>query len=662
MRITDKQLYAASEYLVLGLVLVTVLWRGGKSLDATWLLALVAGAVTFYWYWKGRKQIPALESREVPALIWIGLYAYLLWSIVSFLFSTTQNYGLDELMRDASVTLLFFWIIRQGPQRVEKELSFIEKLIIVLVVATVLACVVGALVYTLQPVSRFVGTFFDYRFHTDYWPNAWAEYLLLTWPVVLHFAMKKHISVVWGFLLLGFVLGCLLLSYSRGAFIAFLGQIVLLAIFSRQRVLAGFFPHKRFAITPYGKKMLFSVFFLVVLAITTFLLLNNVRTQFFEVQDVSDKVTFTSAEGGSSISERIHFWQQALELMSNRPFLGWGPYSFRFIQPVLQTEILATSDHPHNIFLKIGMERGFIGAVLFVLILSIILLRPRSLRLYRENFSHALIATGIVGVLAHNLIDYNVQFVGIVLPLWLILGIIVRDTTGKGSGVLNTKVVRISDLLLGMILLLVVFIEGRTLALSAVGRHAHARGEVTKALEWYESAENELFSRDLHLSRAQLLLSQDRYDDAQEALQDYLAQNAEDGRAWLIQGDIDVAKADFKAAAISYGQAERVLRWNDLTPLRSALEMMHRANDRAALDARKEEVMGILEKYAQAFERNAHFIALGNNVGESLKIVAFLSEVYPDDAPKLQILGARVDRHAKAERAKVEARAPGYLW
>lgn len=659
VRITDKQLHRACEVLILGLILITALWRGGKSLDATWMLATVAGIVTLYWYWKGWI---IQEHREVPAVIWITVILFLLWSMLSFLFSTTQNYGLDELMRDSGCALLFFWIIRQGKDTRGDHLPFIEKMILTIAVATFLASLFGLFVYILQPVNRFVGTFFDYRFHTDYWPNAWAQYVLLTWPIALHVALKKHVSVLWGFLALGFILGCLLLSYSRGAFIAFIGQIALLGLLRLNTLHAEFLPHWKLKIGQRGKKMIFSIVLLCATALITFVMVNGFRSELYEVQDVSDKVTFSSAEGVSSASERSQFWSQAFQLMMERPLFGWGPYSFRFVQPLLQTDILATSDHPHNIFLKLGMERGVPTMIFFTAILAIVFLRRRMLKLTTESFPHALLAVAILGTLAHNLIDYNLQFVAIALPFWLILGLIVRDSCREDGPQLHRRVVRLIDVALGVLLLLIVILEGRTLFLSSLGRHAQAGGRQQDALIWYDRASQELFSRDLHLSRTQLLIENNRIEEAQDALDQYFARNTQDPRAWIIRGDLALAAKDRTAALTAYEKAEQGLRYNNLTPLRAVLTLLIESKDTNALDLRKDEIFVLLERYAAAIERNTHFIALGQNVEEFLKISEMLGNAYPDIAPKLQILSAKVDRHAKEERAKVKGRSPGYLW
>ena len=163
----------------------SILFRGGKSLEATWILTGIAGAVTFALWVRIHKG--EMKSRMLPDALWMPAILFVVWTFVSFAFSTTKNYGLDEVLRDSSLVLLFLWILRMGGSQSEDRFSFLHKLIFALLIATVLSCFVGITVYVFQPVNRFVGTFFDPRFHTDYWPNAWAEYLLLVWPLFLWF-------------------------------------------------------------------------------------------------------------------------------------------------------------------------------------------------------------------------------------------------------------------------------------------------------------------------------------------------------------------------------------------------------------------------------------------------------------------------------------------
>jgi len=75
----------------------------------------------------------------------------------------------------------------------------------------------------------------------------------------------------------------------------------------------------------------------------------------------------------ASIQNRFRMWAQAVEIIKKNPLIGSGPYQKQVFSGVLLTE------NPHNYYLKIGMDAGVIGIILFVAIL--ILLLRRSIRL-----------------------------------------------------------------------------------------------------------------------------------------------------------------------------------------------------------------------------------------------------------------------------------------
>ena len=619
MRISPETLGRFAEWAVLGLLLFAVLFRGGKSLEATWVLTGVAGCVTLLSW-----ALHRTEQKKIPDRVWAAAILFVLWTFLSFVLSTTKNYGLDEVLRDASLVLLFFWMARHATQS-SGPIPFVQRFLYTVLIATVFACVVGSFVYVLQPVNRFVGTFVDPRFHTDYWPNAWAQYVLLTWPVFLWFLLraKDHKQYVLRLAVFGFVLGCFFLSYSRGATIAFAGQLLLLGFIVWRNPLSLTLSRRGergtkertqndTSVVPLSlqgegrgegwKKILFAVAFIGAVALSTFLFINSVRDDFYSVQSVTEKVTFTSDEGGSSVSERSQFWGQAVSLALRRPFAGWGPYSFRFVQPSYQESVLATSDHPHNIFLKYAAERGIPAAVLFIALLVFILLPAfRSFFLMQYplppsghplpegegNLKPGVFAfIGIVGVLSHNLIDFNLQFVGIAVPFWLMLGMMpVSESQTRIPGKIKHSV----ELFLVVVILLVAVWEGGFLIVSSLGRHAEANGDVDRALVWYERAALEVFSRDMHLSRAQIYASKQNTEGAQSMIDTYFHFNDQDARAWKLQGYIALEARDTPLARRSFEEAYRRNRWNDLWTVTGLLEALNRAKDTQTIGARKKE-------------------------------------------------------------------------
>ena len=638
------------ELALLLFLVFAVLWRGGKTLDTVWLQALLAVGLTV------TATMFRRERRAIPVWIFSVGVLFLFWTLLSFILSTTKNYGFDEVIQTASLLLIFFWVHDEA----STHHDFTGRVVRILSITLLLACAIGIAVYVLQPVSRFVGTFFNYRFHTDYWPNAWGEFVLLTWPLLLWslFSGEKPAEKIKVFvtraIVFGFVLGCFLLSYSRGSTIAFIGQMFLLAF-----LLGWSNFHERSK--KHAARVLLAVAVLSVTALVTFLGVNAVRSHFHEVESVSKKVMFASAEGSSSVSERREFWNQSVMLTALRPVVGFGPYSFRFVAPRLQTEVLAASDHPHNVLLKLSMERGIPGALLFLGFLILVVIR--GLRGVGERHpEHSvclrlLMVVGIVGVIAHNLIDYNLQFVGIALPMWVLMGLLTASPQEE-------KRMRKapSRLLLVTALLLFIFMlyEGAMLALSSKARKYEAAGMPREALEWYAYTEDSLYPRDGWLSRGILLLGQQQFGQAESAADEYIRSNTQDSRGWRLLGDIYLAWKKRPDALRAYEKAFDDGKYNDAGIAKGLAYLL--TDERAKLLERRFELDSLLNDYAFAILQNTHFIALSKNVEETISLAELLANQFPAERQQYQSLIEQIQTHAEEERATYSARPRGLLW
>ncbi|MDD4628130.1 MAG: O-antigen ligase family protein [Candidatus Peribacteraceae bacterium] len=643
--------------LLLLLLAVSVFWKGGKTLETTWLLVGVAWLLVAVRYFKG----PEKEERGVPLVLWGLVILFVFWTIDSFFLSSVGNYGLDEVFRTVSLSLLFFWTVRQPPDS-RVRLSILK----VLAASALLACAVGIVIYVVQPLNRFVGTFFDPRFHTDFWPNAWAEFVLLTWPVVLLLTYRapeagrslsrKYLKMLIRSAPTGLLLGCLLLSFSRAAGIAFLGQVFLLALWVRRNGIS----RKRVAALSVSTLMV---------ALMMFGVINELRSRSFPVQSVSEKVLFRADEGASSITERRDFWKQALSFANERPLFGWGPASFRFVQPRVARDVLATSDHAHNVFLKVAMDSGWPAAILLAAILLWILypyfavLLPRGrnrVTVEGKGVTNGqfLLFTGAIGVIAHNLVDYNLQFVAIILPLVLLLGVLCeteKPAVGYGK---NKKIVHVFEFVLATLLLCAALREGYYVVTSSLGRRAQARGEAATALKWYVRSEGEWYARDLILSEGQILLQNKRYSEAKGAAERFLKVNRQDERGWKLLAEAQTGLKDYSGALFAYERAYAQGRMVDLAVVRGFLQMTVRVSGKRAVVPRRAEYDWLLKQYFEAFERNAHFILLSRNVGEFVQMMDVMSDLYPDNEPKYQVMAAGVARQAKLEQERLRVPSP----
>jgi len=665
------------EWILLFFAAGSILWRGGKSVDATWALGIIAVFVLFSGVRLfARVKVDARsQPMTVPFSIWGLLLFFLAWSAFAFILSTTRTYGLDEIVRDASCVLLFLWIVRRaGNTRVS---GLVEGFLWIMTLAGAAAVLFGLVVYIFQPVNRFTGSFLDWRFHTDYWPNAWAQFTLLAWPMAALLATRQgNARSRWSSTaIVGLLVGSLFLSYSRGGFIAFAGQIACLTLFWGYLVLRDVRVAKAAAL--YWKQLLLSATAALAVALLLFGGANAIRAERYEVQSVGDKLAFRAAEGTSSIDERAQFWNQAIQLSFERPLFGYGPYSFRFAQPHLMQDVFATSDHPHNVFLKYAAERGWPAVFAFAAFLAYVLgFSIRHLFLDRKtdwslgNDAQTIaLLIGILGVLAHNLIDYNLQFVGIALPWWIALALLSVHLAEKrpisrasfSHWRIGRSLTRI-ETVMAVGLFAIVLWEGSFLVVSSLGRRAEANGDVRAALTWYERSAPEWFSRDLLLAQARLLEQQGLLDEADAVLATSIKENAVDPRAWRIRAELALRRGEGKLALRYASHAYQLGAYTDIGILRVLIDAGKASGTQEALKARKEEFDTLFAAYARAITQNAHHIALGGSVEELQKIAGQLGRLFPTDAERYTDIAADAYAHAEVERASFAARPAGLLW
>lgn len=667
-----------SEYGVLILVAFSILWRGGKGLESTWLLALCAAFLTLSFAAKRFLGIASTESAapgrrgEVPLSVWMLSLGLIILSLLSYAHSSVQNYGLDVVLRTVSTSLLLLWIMRNSLEGTQSR--FFQTFLQVLSVTAVMATIIGVAVYIFQPVNRFVGTFFDMRFDTDYWPNAWGDFVLLSWPLMALLALRTRHDR-WRYLLttgVALVIGSLLLSYSRGSLLAFGLQLSIgIAIFLYFTI--SDVRYKRI-LRANRTELLISIAGILAIAVSMFFAVNHIRSLQYDVQSVAEKVTFTAPEGTSSINERSQFWSQALSLSFDHPLLGYGPYSFRFVQPQMMQHVLATSDHPHNFILAMALDYGWPAAVLFTLILLLaigssfkMLANKRRDWSSERDLAAVLLLLSIIGVFAHDLIDYNLQFVGVALPLWICISFLfIRD--GKETGITSfirwqlSRTLFRMETVIGLLLLIVTITEGVGLLQSSVGRHAQASGYTDKALTWYRHARHEWFSRDMHLSEAEIYLQKDDPASALQAIELSMQDNAFDARSWKLKAMALLRQQDMKGAIEAIERAYALGKYTDIGMLELLLQTTRDPEQKKALLARKMEFDALFSAYAEAIESNTHFIALSHNVEELLSVARELSKLYPTDERRYKHIARRAAEHAKVEREKFAAREPGMLW
>lgn len=558
------------------------------------------------------------KKRERSTFDTLFLSIFVVFAGLSFIYSTTKNVGLSEVMAFGSVSTIYFLLAHQ-------KLSWIEKFLRVFLFGSFLAVLIGFGLYFTQGEVRMFGPFFNILYHANNWPNAFALFILLSWPLVFAVAQNK----IWRFVLLSFLISALLLTYSRGALIAFGGQLILFAIYYFRRI---------------NLKTIALSLGVILSVLIIFFGANYIRSTTFEVIDVSEKVSFGNNEGATSKQERIDFWKGAFNLAKEKPVLGWGPFSFRQAYNAKQTTLLANSDHPHNVFLKIAAENGFVAAIAFLLfILSVFVMAFERFRELTNPKRDLLIGLGVsvLGAFAHNLIDYNLNFIVNLSIVFLFL------TFMRSISVKRIYKVRSSYIGIVLAILLAIFavFEGTLLFLNQTGLYK-------------EALTLSLYPRNYYISVADdVIVNDGDKHDAIVALDKQMALNSLDDRAYYLRYallcsgesyDIDICKNNL-STAISLNPL------NDIGYYTDYLKLVARTNlskqDISIIDSS----VNIVWRYFALVEKNVHFTAYTTNVEAAYLFVDYLKPfLSKEDFTNFDIERKEMLEHAFALRKAKE--------
>ena len=224
--------------------------------------------------------------------------------------------------------------------------------------------------------SRVIGCFQN--------PNVFAIYLLLTAPFLLAGGLdplRGRVGRVLHFLGFFISVGCLIVTWTRGAWIGFLAATVLCLLAFSRRSAAVFLLSLPFlfAILPY--------------------LPSEMKRRFVSIAVFSD----------SSIRYRFYTWRGVLRMLAAYPWgIGVGERAFRCVYPAYSVSGIESVMHAHHLFLQIGTELGWGGLLCFLFFFLLLFFRSAyCLRHFHgEKRGTAIAASAaLLGVLTMGLFD-----------------------------------------------------------------------------------------------------------------------------------------------------------------------------------------------------------------------------------------------------------------
>ena len=247
-------------------------------------------------------------------------------------------------------------------------------------------------------------------------PNMLGEYLILIIPMAFaaFITGKKNsgASKKFTFMCLAIMAMCLILTWSRGAWLGFMFSMVIFLLIWNKRsmwIFAG------------GVMML---------PVLPLILPQSIIGRFTSIGNLAD----------TSSSYRVNVWRGAVHMLRDNLFngIGIGESAWYELYPEYSLDGIEAAPHSHNLFLQIALEHSIFGLIIFLAILFLLIKLCFGLfrRLGHESDSisrSSAAATrltvagplcGLAAVLLQGFTDYSWYNYRVYLIFWLVLGLI----------------------------------------------------------------------------------------------------------------------------------------------------------------------------------------------------------------------------------------------
>ncbi len=151
-----------------------------------------------------------------------------------------------------------------------------------------------------------------------------------------------------------------------------------------------------------------------------------------------ERLTHTGkTEAGYDISRKM-IWESSLQMIRERPLVGFGPMSFAEVYPTHkivppgQEHLFENLRDPHNVFLRMAVEWGVPFAMLF---LGGILVLALSALILRFGDANIILFSCVVSFMAIGLFDDPLFIAQLSSAFWLMLGLLNHKGTAKSETV-----------------------------------------------------------------------------------------------------------------------------------------------------------------------------------------------------------------------------------
>ena len=321
--------------------------------------------------------------------------------IFSVMTSITLNQSLKELFVYASILLMVFMVSRDLDKRA------LNTLLMCLVITATLVALFGIYQYTTGDMGGHgwvdIKTNPNLKaraYSTMENPNILAEYLVIacSMSVALFLDSKDRLRKFLLCITTGIILLGLLLTFSRGGWLAFGLSLFLIMIAENKKVL------------PLG-------------------ILIGMISLFFLPEVIIDRLKTIGSLKDSSNAYRFSIWAAALEMLKDfwPSGVGLGYEAFMKAYPNYMLAGIKAA-HAHNSYLQIALETGIFGLITFMATViktysTGVMILLRSDYFFQKRISIAALGA-ISGLLFHGLVEHVLFDYRVIFSFWLMIAII----------------------------------------------------------------------------------------------------------------------------------------------------------------------------------------------------------------------------------------------
>jgi len=361
---------------------------------------LLGGAVLLFSFWLIHASLQA-EVQISRTRIDLPILLFFLVSLASTLFSANRAMSLmgsyerfDGLLSILAYTLVFFLsvqVFRKGKDRLDFALKTV-------MFATFFVSVYGLMQYFGLDLIPWPEEGFESNrsFATLGNPVLLGSFLTMMLPIILALMLTRENSTQAAWYGLCFLLAgaSLATTFSRGAWIAAAVSLVIFAL------MAG----KRLSQSQKRKGFISVLMLAVTSAIIALLSLGS-----GEGTNIVKRLASLLHLGGESGISRLEIWKSSLQMIAERPMLGFGPDTFRSVFSRYETIDFIkiggydqTADNAHNYLLQLASTTGILGLLVFIFTVTLLLwygLKLAKVRTGGDSLVYAGLTAGLSGYL-----------------------------------------------------------------------------------------------------------------------------------------------------------------------------------------------------------------------------------------------------------------------